>query len=170
VKYHIFIDNVWTTAIIADDLATAQALHPGAVIVADDDLPTAVAVGSDWTWDSTTVVPPVVVPPPVTEADVRAEGARRLDALASAYTREERETWHQQVAEALAVAADAQAPAPLLTARAAARGLTVSDMATLVLSRRDAHAAAAGAILAAQDTLLGMDQLPDDVTADEWWP
>ncbi|WP_299440150.1 hypothetical protein [uncultured Rhodospira sp.] len=110
------------------------------------------------------------VPPTPTEADVRAEGARRLEALASAYTREERETWHQQVAEALAVTADAQASAPLLSARASARGLTVTDMASLVLSRRDAHAVAAGTILAAQDALLAMEPIPSDLRSNAYWP
>ena len=103
-------------------------------------------------------------------AGVRAEAALRMSLLAAPYSREERETWPVQIAEAEAFTADAQAAVPMLTAIAAPRGLTVAQMAALVLSLRDGFKAATGAILAAQAALLAMDPIPANYTADEHWP
>lgn len=108
--------------------------------------------------------------PPVTEAQVRAEGARRLGLIASPYAPEERETWHEQVREAEAVTADPAASTPLLSARAAARGVTAADLAATVLSKRDAYRAAAGAVLGAQDAILALDPIPADFADDSRWP
>jgi len=49
------------------------------------------------------VAPP---PDPITAAQVRAEGARRLNLIGSSYSPQERETWHVQLAEASAYQAD----------------------------------------------------------------
>lgn len=106
---------------------------------------------------------------PVTDELVRAEAARRMALIAAPYSPEERETWPVQIAEAEAVALDPAAPAPLLAALAAARGLTVEAMAQRVLLLRDQFRAAAGAILAAQATLLAMDPIPQDFTDDSRW-
>ncbi len=57
---------------------------------------------------------------PATAEMVRAEGARRLALIGAPYSPEERETWSQQVMEAKAVQANANADAPLLTLLAAA--------------------------------------------------
>lgn len=103
-------------------------------------------------------------------AGIRAESARRMSLIAAPYSREERETWPVQIAEAEAYTADAQAAVPMLTAIAAPRGLTVAQMAALVLSLRDAFKAATGAILAAQAALLAATPIPADYTADEYWP
>ncbi|HZG29954.1 MAG TPA: hypothetical protein VE079_15980 [Ensifer sp.] len=109
-------------------------------------------------------------PEPVySEAMVRAEGARRLALIAAPYSPEERETWSQQVMEAKAIQADANADAPLLTLLAAADGVPVAAMAATVLAKAEAFAAAAGAVLAAQRALLAMDPIPADYAADARW-
>lgn len=113
------------------------------------------------------------VPPAVTEAQVRAEAQRRLEAIGSPYTPAERETWGPQVAEAeryLAAEPGDNAPTPLLGPLAEARGISITEMAALVLGKRDAYAAASGAILAAQARLLAMDPIPADYADDSRWP
>lgn len=108
--------------------------------------------------------------PVYTQAMVRAEGARRLALIAAPYSPEERETWSQQVTEAKAIQADANADAPLLTLLAAADSVPVSDMAATVLAKAEAFSAAAGAILAAQRTLLAMQPIPINYADDSNWP
>ena len=100
---------------------------------------------------------------------VRAEGARRLALIGEPYSKEERETWPQQVEEAKAVSADANAEAPLLARLAAPRGITVAQMAAAVIAKANAFASAAGDILAAQSALLAMDPIPADFAADARW-
>ncbi|PIY28408.1 MAG: hypothetical protein COZ09_10185 [Comamonadaceae bacterium CG_4_10_14_3_um_filter_60_42] len=111
--------------------------------------------------------PPVV---PVTAAHVRAEAARRMALIAQPYSREERETWPQQIAEAEAYMAGDQSDMPMLTVIAMPRGLTVAQMATLVLTLRAQFKAATAAILAAQATLIAMDPIPQDFADAEYWP
>ncbi|MET3611733.1 hypothetical protein ABID16_000038 [Rhizobium aquaticum] len=105
----------------------------------------------------------------ITSEMIRAEGARRLALIGSPYSQEERETWSQQVTEAKAIIADASADAPLLSILAAADQVPVAQMASTVLAKADAFAAAAGAVLAAQRTLLSMDPLPADYAGNSRW-
>ena len=65
---------------------------------------------------------------------------------------------------------DPLAPVPMLTTIAAPRGLTVAQMAALVLTLRDAFKASTAAILAAQATILALDPIPQTFAADENWP
>lgn len=126
---------------------------------------------AEWEAEGNTI--PAYVAPAPTEADVRAYAARKLEAIGAPYSPAERETWAPQVAEAeryLAADPGTEPAAPILTALAAARGLTVLQMATLVIDKRDTYAAASGAILAAQSTLLAMDPIPADYAADTRWP
>lgn len=114
---------------------------------------------------------PVLVEAPAhaaTAADVRAECARRLSAVVAGYTQEERETWPVQIAEAKAVAAGAT-DAPMLSALAAARGLSLAAFAAAVLQVTAATTVATASLLAAQARLLAMPAIPADYTADEWW-
>ncbi len=106
---------------------------------------------------------------PATAEMVRAEGARRLALIGAPYSPEERETWSQQVMEAKAVQANANADAPLLTLLAAADDVPVAAMASTVLAKAEAFAAAAGAVLAAQRALLAMNPIPADYAADVRW-
>lgn len=103
-------------------------------------------------------------------ADVRAEAARRLEAIARPYSAPERATWDEQVREAEALAADAGAAAPLLGAIADGKGVAAADLAREVLAKSAAFKTAAGAILAAQAALLASDPIPHDYAADHRWP
>ncbi|MBM2295185.1 hypothetical protein JQX09_25180, partial [Sulfitobacter pseudonitzschiae] len=89
--------------------------------------------------------------------------------IASAYTDEERETWATQVDEANALTADPEADVPLISALAAADGVTAVQMAGFILANKAAFTAASAAILAAQRTLIAMDPIPDDYTNDTHW-
>jgi len=77
--------------------------------------------------------------------------------LAASYPEREIQSWPQQVKEAEALASDMDAPAPLLAAIAATRGLPVSELAGRVLSKMAAYAQASGALIglrqALEDTL-----------------
>jgi hypothetical protein len=120
---------------------------------------------------------PVAVTPPAPPAPTRAElytakqaeirdGAEAmLTALAAEYAPLERQTWDQQAAEAEALHTDADAPAPLVRAIAAARGMTVADLAARILANRRAWVAVSGHVvgqrLAYQDALEATGNLPD---------
>ncbi len=123
--------------------------------------------GDNHDWDGAAWVHN---PPAVTEAQVRGEAARRLEALAAGYTRAERESWPVQIAEAAAVQAGGDATAaPMLAALATARGITLAEMATRVQALSAQLTTATATILAAQATLLAMAPIPQDFTADTWW-
>lgn len=109
-----------------------------------------------------------LAPPPPSEADVRAECARRLAAVVAGYTPEERETWPVQIAEAQAVIGGATT-APMLSALAEARGLPLATFAAAVLQIAAATKQATAKLLAAQARLLAMPEIPADYAADEWW-
>jgi len=106
---------------------------------------------------------------PATEQRIRNHAARRLRRLTDEYSPEERETWHQQVAEADALLADPDAPAVMLRALANADGISPEEMAAKVKAKADAYAAAAGTILACQRALLAMTPLPPDFEDDDYW-
>jgi len=138
------------------------------ITLSADDQETADLHAQALTLDPAAYVTPPL--PPVSPADVRREAARRLEELASDYAPAERETWPVQVAEARALAADPQAPTPMLTALAAGRTVSVPGLAALVLNKADALAVASGAILAAQAALLTQDPIPTDYADDGHWP
>ena len=144
-------DNGWLPATLSPDDAAVAALYEAALLMEP----------------AAYIAPP---PPPASPADVRREAARRLEQLASDYAPAERETWPVQVAEARALAADPQAPTPMLTALAAGRAVSVPGLAALVLNKADALAVASGAILAAQAALLTQDPIPTDYAGDGHWP
>ena len=137
----------------------------------------AVPEGEDWKVveypdDATRVLVydgTAFVAPAPSEADVRAEAARRMALLARPYTPEERETWGQQVAEARAVLADAATPTPLLDGIALGRGQSVAHTAARVIARAEAYSIASGIILGAQAALLALDPRPADYTNDTYW-
>jgi hypothetical protein len=62
-------------------------------------------------------------------------------------------TWDQQKTEAAAYAEDNTAPVPMLTALAAARSITVSEMATLVNNAVAAYNTSVAELLAARQTV-----------------
>lgn len=130
-----------------------------------------VTVFRNGAWEYEPIPAPEPVPVlSVTDEMIRAEGARRLQLIARPYTQQERETWAQQVLEANAVLADGNAAAPLLALLAAADGVAVSAMAETVLQKAATFSTAAGAILAAQRTLVAMQPIPLDYAEDHRWP
>ncbi|ABB40188.1 hypothetical protein Dde_3394 [Oleidesulfovibrio alaskensis G20] len=125
---------------------------------------------------------PVAVTPAAPPAPTRAElytakqteirdGAESmLTALAAEYAPLERQTWNQQAAEAEALQADADAPAPLVRAIAATRGMPVGELAARILANRTAWVAVSGHVvgqrLAYQDALEATQGLDDAQAAD----
>lgn len=110
-----------------------------------------------------------------------AKAAKRLEineafnaamaALAASYPEREIQSWPQQVKEAEALAADPQAPAPLLTAIAEARSLPVVELASRVLEKMNAYAAASGALIGrrqAAEDLIDIASTPEDVSRIVW--
>ena len=73
--------------------------------------------------------------------------AQGLATIAASYPNGEVKSWPQQVAEAAALAIDAGAATPLLTAIAAVRGIPVVDLANLVRIKADAYAAISGRMI-----------------------
>lgn len=106
----------------------------------------------------------------VTEAMVRAEAGRRVEMLVAEALPCTGATWPMQVPEAEAYQADQTAPTPFLAARAAGCALTVAELAATVIAKRDALAAATGAIYGAMDVLLAMDPIPANFADDSHWP
>lgn len=106
-----------------------------------------------------------------TETDIRAEGARRLEAVAAAYRPQERETWPEQVREAEAWIADNSADTPLLDAMTAASGETMAELTGRIMTNRAAFKAAAGAILGAQRAIIASPPATiADLATDPRWP
>lgn len=92
-------------------------------------------------------------------------------ALAASYPEREIQSWPQQVKEAEALAADPQAPAPLLTAIADARGLPVAELASRVLGKMNAYAAASGSLIGrrqAAEDLIDLAATAEDVASIVW--
>ncbi|WP_024302211.1 hypothetical protein [Pseudogulbenkiania sp. MAI-1] len=110
-------------------------------------------------------------------AAINTHATQLLAELSSSYPEGEVQSWAQQTREAEALAGDANAPTPLLTAIATARGLTVDELAGRVRAKVQAYAAASGAIIgqrqALEDMLMSVDlTAPDAATQLEaiQWP
>ncbi len=103
--------------------------------------------------------------------EINAEFQKAVAALAADYPDSEVQSWPQQVKEAEALAADPQAPAPLLTAIADARGLSVAELASRVLNKMNAYAAASGSLIGRRQAAEGLIDLaasPEDVASIVW--
>jgi hypothetical protein len=103
--------------------------------------------------------------------EINAECQKAVAALAKDYPDSEVQSWPQQVKEATALAADAGADAPLLTAIATARGLPVAELASRVLDKMNAYAAASGVLIgqrqAAEDLITAAEDL-EALSAISW--
>ena len=91
--------------------------------------------------------------------------------LAASYPEREIQSWPQQVKEAEALAANPQAPAPLLTAIADARALPVVELASRVLGKMNAYAAASGSLIGrrqAAEDLIDLAATAEDVASIVW--
>lgn len=80
-------------------------------------------------------------------ADINALCDADLDAFSRTYPAGEVQSWSQQVKEAEALAVDPAAPAPLLAAIAAERGITLEDLASRVHVKMAAYAQLSGALI-----------------------
>lgn len=103
--------------------------------------------------------------------EINAECQKAVAALAADYPDSEVQSWPQQVKEAAALAADAGAEAPLLTAIATARGLPVAELASRVLDKMNAYAAASGVLIGrrqAAENAIGATASLEDLSAISW--
>ena len=92
----------------------------------------------------------------------RAEAERTV--IAPNYPQHEIDTWDQQLREATVFTADAQAVVPLLSAMAAARGWSVSQLAARVMQKAAEFAVAGGEVLGTQQALEdSLDQVMADL-------
>ena len=103
--------------------------------------------------------------------EINAECQKAAAALAKDYPDSEVQSWPQQVKEAMALSADPQADAPLLTAIATARGLPVAELASRVLDKTNAYASASGVLIgqrqAAEDLITAAEDL-EALSAISW--
>ena len=91
--------------------------------------------------------------------------------LAASYPEREVQSWPQQVKEAEALAADPQAQAPLLAAIAEARSLPLAELASRVLGKMNAYAAASGSLIGrrqAAEDLIDLASSAEDVAFIAW--
>ena len=104
-------------------------------------------------------------------AGINADADVLVSILATDYPEREIQSWPQQVKEAEALAADPQAAAPLLTAIAESRSLPVVELASRVLGKMNAYAAASGALIGrrqAAEDLIDFAATPEDVAGIAW--
>ena len=88
--------------------------------------------------------------------------------LAASYPEREIQSWPQQVKEAEALTNNAEAATPLLAAIADARGLPVAELASRVLGKMNAYAAASGSLIGrrqAAEDLIDLATSPEDVAS-----
>lgn len=96
---------------------------------------------------------------------------RAVGQLAENYPEREIQTWPQQVKEAEALSANAEAETPLLSAIAASRGITAADLAARVLAKMTAYASASGAIIGHRQSLEDLVEAAEsteDVSGIHW--
>jgi hypothetical protein len=80
-------------------------------------------------------------------AELAGVFSAQMAAVKAGYPDEEVLSWAEQKAEALAYTADPTATVPLLTSMAAARGITVDDLAARVLAKAHGWAVMSGALI-----------------------
>lgn len=85
---------------------------------------------------------------------VRAEGDRRLEKMATPYMKNERLTWQDQKFEALEYQANPAAFTPMIDAMAANRGIAKADLVKLILENVNLFRPTAGTILGQQQAML----------------
>ena len=104
-------------------------------------------------------------------AEINAACDIAVASLAASYPEREVQSWPQQVKESEALAADPQAQAPLLAAIAEARSLPLAELASRVLGKMNAYAAASGALIGrrqAAETLIDLADTAEDVASVAW--
>lgn len=104
-------------------------------------------------------------------AEINAACDIAVASLAASYPECEVQSWPQQVKEAEALASDPQAQAPLLAAIAEARSLPLAELASRVLGKMNAYAAASGALIGrrqAAEDLIDLASSAEDVASVVW--
>lgn len=86
--------------------------------------------------------------------EIRAEGAKRLRAMAYPYTDEEQKTWVTQQSQALEYVADNTAPCVTIRNMATTRGVALADMVSRILGNATAFEPYIGTVLGQQQRLL----------------
>lgn len=87
-------------------------------------------------------------------ARIRSTGSSKLVAIAGEYTQEERETWEEQKAQAMAYLADNSASVPMLEAFAAGRGIPVAILAQGIMDNNALFQVASGQVMGQMYSLL----------------
>jgi hypothetical protein len=118
--------------------------------------------GDEWvqTWNTVFIYDTDVEYRAAWESAVRDEAARRLDLAANGYRQKEIDSWPEQISEAEAVMLG-RPVSKLLDPMAKSRGVTLRELAYVILQKRDEHSETAGAILAAQEMLIKGGPGPD---------
>jgi hypothetical protein len=86
-------------------------------------------------------------------SEINRAADKAIAALTTTYPDREISTFDKQEAEARAYTADPEAPTPLLSALAKARGLSMDELVKRVLIKADAFAAASGSIIGQRQAL-----------------
>ena len=98
-------------------------------------------------------------------SEINKAADKIMAALISTYPDREISTFDKQEAEARAYMADPEAPTPLLSALAKARGISMDELVKRVIAKADAFAAASGYIIGQRQAL--EDQLDTCKTLEE---
>ena len=98
-------------------------------------------------------------------SEINKAADKIMAALISTYPDREISTFDKQEAEARAYMADPEAPTPLLSALAKARGISMDELVKRVIAKADAFAAASGYIIGQRQAL--EDQLDMCKTLEE---
>jgi hypothetical protein len=104
-------------------------------------------------------------------AEINAACDRQSRSIKSSYPEAEVLSWPQQVKEAESLLSSPSASAPLLTALADARGITVPDLAELVIAKANAFSVVMGEIIGKRQHLEQLVQSMDsigDIEAVSW--
>lgn len=88
------------------------------------------------------------------ESEIRKYYAEKISAVAAPYTAEERNTWNIQVKEAQDYTSNNAASTPLLTAIATARGVTVENLVSKIITKDAAWKTSVGAVIGEQQALI----------------
>lgn len=124
-----------------------------------------------WPESATAVPQPLAPLRAAARTRINAAYTVATDVLAVGYPYRERESWHVQVAEALALLADDAAATPWIDAAAAERGLDRVDLAQRIRANdqayRQVHGALSGVRQALEDAITAASTAAD-IEATQW--
>lgn len=156
----VLLDDEWCPFCVTKDMPEYADLY-AAVLRRTEQCPECVTEEQPY-------VPPI---PTLDEAkaaklsEINKAADKIMAALISTYPDREISTFDKQEAEARAYMADPEAPTPLLSALAKARGISMDELVKRVIAKADAFAAASGYIIGQRQAL--EDQLDTCKTLEE---